>query len=122
MREKIKSSDQDIVTGNPAESGNVRNFIDGSFRSAISLRSASIGLGTYQPGWQWKLHAGAQTGKSSENHVGYIISGRMAVEGSNGTVIEVGPGEAFEAGPGHDARVIGGVACIALDFNPAGHG
>ena len=29
--------------------------------------------------------------------------------------MEVGPGEAFEVGPGHDARVVGAEMCIALD-------
>ncbi|MGB5746120.1 MAG: hypothetical protein WBM69_04015 [Desulfobacterales bacterium] len=107
--------------GNPAKSGNVRTFIDGSVRSSISLRSASIGLGTYHPGWKWSLHAGAQTGKDSENHIGYIISGNIMVQDSTGIEIEVGPGEAFEVGPGHDAWVIGGEPCIALDFIPIDH-
>ena len=29
---------------------------------------------------------------------------------------EVGPGDAFEVTPGHDAWVIGSEPCIALDF------
>ena len=109
--------DSKIVIGNPAESRNVRKFVDGSVRSSILLRSASIGFGTYNPGWKWSLHAGTQSGRASENHIGYIISGRMMVRESSETEIEIGPGEAFEVGPGHDAWVVGREPCIALDFN-----
>lgn len=117
----MNNSDSSIAVGNPAESDNAREFVDGSVRSSIFLRSASIGLGTYQPGWKWSLHAGAQTGKTSENHIGYIIAGRMMIQDSTGTEAEVGPGEAFEVGPGHDAWVISKCPCIALDFTPINH-
>lgn len=69
----------------------------------------------------WSLHAGKQTGKASENHIGYIISGSMMIQDSTGNEIRVGPGDAFEVGPGHDAWVIGGEPCIALDFIPIGN-
>lgn len=108
----------DIVKGNHAESNNIREFLDGSVRSSVLLRSCAVGLGTYNPGWKWSSHAGAQTGKPSENHVGYIISGNIVVKDSAGIETEVGPGEAFEVGPGHDAWVIGDESCIALDFIP----
>jgi hypothetical protein len=32
--------------------------------------------------------------------------------------VTVGPGEAFEVGPGHDAWVVGDEPCVALDFEP----
>ena len=105
-----------IVARSLADSENSRTFFDGSARSMVRLRSAVIGLGTYKPGWKWSLHAGAQTGKPSENHVGYIISGKMVVQDASGFEQEIGPGEAFEVAPGHDAWVVGGVPCIALDF------
>ncbi len=110
-----------IAVGNPLKSGKLRKFLDGSVRSSILLQSASIGLGIYQPGWKWSLHAGAQAGKTSENHIGYIISGRMIIQDSNGNQAEVGAGDAFEVGPNHDAWVIGEEPCIALDFNPGPH-
>ena len=117
----MKNSDSNIVTGNHAESGNVRKFKDGSVRSSILLRSSAIGLGTFNPGWKWSLHAGAQTGKTSENHIGYIISGSMMIKDAAGIEIEVEPGEAFEVGPGHDAWVIGEEPCVALDFITIDH-
>ncbi len=105
-----------IIAKSLAESEKSRTFIDGSARSIVRLRSAVIGLGTYQPGWRWSLHAGSQTGKASENHVGYIISGSIVVQDASGFEQKIGPGEAFEVAPGHDAWVAGSAPCIALDF------
>ena len=103
---------------NPSLSEISRSFLDGSYRSVVQLRSAIIGWGTYLPGWQWSKHAGAQSGKPSENHIGYIISGCMVIQDTDGHERHVGPGEAFEAGPGHDAWVDGNEPCVALDFAP----
>ena len=105
-----------IVTGKIQISEHAGKFPDGSHRSTVELKSAVIGLGTYLPGWKWSLHAGSQTGKSSENHIGYIISGQMVIRDSNGHEQQVGPGDAFEVSPGHDAWVIGTEPCVALDF------
>ncbi len=107
-----------IVTGNPGNTENVRTFADGSTRSQTLLRSAVIGFGTYKPGWRWSLHAGPQTGKKSENHIGYVIAGRMIVKDASGNEVEIGPGDAFEVGPDHDAWVVGNTPCTALDFLP----
>ncbi len=39
----------------------------------------------------------------------------MAVEGADASKVELGPGDAFEVEPGHNAWVIGDEMCIALD-------
>jgi len=91
-------------------------FLDGSKRDAVVLESVIIGRGEYLPGWRWSLHVGGQTGKDSAAHIGYVLSGRMAVCSSEGKEIIVNSGEAFEIGPGHDAWVVGNEPCVALDF------
>jgi hypothetical protein len=91
-------------------------FLDGSTRTAVILGSVAIGRGNYHPGWRWSAHVGAQMGKRSGAHVGYVLSGYMMIRAANGREIKVGPGEAFEVGPGHDAWVVGPEPCIALDF------
>jgi hypothetical protein len=40
----------------------------------------------------------------------------MVVRGIDRREVTAGPGDAFEVGPGHDARVSGDEPCIALDF------
>lgn len=91
-------------------------FLDGSSRNAVILQSSAIGIGTYNPGWRWSLHAGAMTGKPSERHIGYIISGEMMVRDSDGNENLVHAGEAFEVAANHDAWVVGDTPCVALDF------
>src|SRR5215831_850103 len=91
-------------------------FLDGSTRTAVILDSVAIGRGEFHSGWRWSLHVGTQTGKDSAAHIGYVLSGQLAIRSSDGTEITVSPGEAFEIGPGHDAWVVGNETCVALDF------
>ncbi|MFA6099050.1 MAG: hypothetical protein WCV50_05970 [Patescibacteria group bacterium] len=107
---------ENIKVKNIASAENQRTFLDGSKRSAITLDSVIIGRGEYLPGWKWSLHAGPQTGKKSAAHIGYIISGQMVVQSPDKQQVTIGPDEAFEIGPGHDAWVIGNEPCVALDF------
>jgi len=118
MTKPNKSSQAGIIKGNPNTTGNARVFLDGSTRSHVVLRTAVVGFGSYQPGWRWSLHAKPQTGKDSENHIGYVISGRMMVKDSFGNEVQIESGCAFEIAPGSDAWVIGEDPCIALDFMP----
>ena len=90
--------------------------LDGSTRTAVKLRTVFVGRGTYLPGWKWSDHEGKKTGKTSQAHIGYIVSGRMIVKGVDGKEVAIGPGDAFEVTPGHDAWVLGNEACVALDF------
>ena len=92
-------------------------FRDGSTRVAVRFDAGvAIGRGVYEPGWRWSSHA--KHDSPSAEHVGYVLSGRMVVEGADGLLVEVGPGEAFLAAPGHDAWVLGDEPCTALDFIP----
>ncbi|HYO86551.1 MAG TPA: hypothetical protein VES01_08880 [Dermatophilaceae bacterium] len=93
-------------------------FLDGSVRVVVELAGVAVGHGVYRSGWQWSRHVGPLTGLTSQPHVGYVLSGRMAVRGRVGIEVEAGPNEAFEAGTGHDAWVIGDEPCIALDWSP----
>ena len=93
-------------------------FLDGSRRARAALPSVGIGLGIYAPGWRWSVHAGPQTGRSSERHIGYVQSGAMRVRAADGGEATVTAGQAFEVGPGHDAWVVGDTPCVALDVTP----
>jgi redox-sensitive bicupin YhaK (pirin superfamily) len=107
-----------IVVGNPRTTGETRTFLDGSTRAHTLLKTAAVGYGTYEPGWRWSTHAGPQTGKRADNHIGYILSGTLMVRDPEGNEARIEAGDAFELGPGADAWVAGNVPCVALDFIP----
>jgi uncharacterized cupin superfamily protein len=106
----------DITIANLRQMENPHIFLDGSVRSTRRLASITVGRGEYKPGWQWSKHAGPQTGKKSEKHIGYIEQGRMTIRTENDERKEIGPGDFFEVGAGHDACVVGDEVCVALDF------
>jgi len=114
MREPPKSIEV-MSLGSPDA---VWAFLDGSERCVVQLREVTIGRGVYQAGWRWSQHVQPLSGKQSEGHIGYVISGRMAIRARDGIEVEVGPGDAFIAAPGHDAWVVGDEPCVALDFIP----
>jgi hypothetical protein len=95
-----------------------RTFPDDSRRDLVTLGTVTVGRGVYRPGWRWSVHARTHADQRSAAHVGYIVSGRMIIRGPDGVEVEVGPGHAFEAPPGHDAWVLGDEPCVALDFAP----
>lgn len=107
-----------VVVGNPSLTGVTRTFLDGSTRSHTMLTTVAVGYGTYKPGWRWSRHAGPQTGKPAENHIGYVLSGTLMVRDPEGYEARVDAGDAFELGPGADAWVAGDIPCVALDFIP----
>src|SRR5262245_50028851 len=96
----------------------VWRFLDASERGAVQLGPVSIGRGVYRPGWRWSEHVRPLRGRESDEHIGYVISGRLRIRSREGVEVDIGPGEAFVAASGHDAWVVGGDPCIALDFTP----
>jgi hypothetical protein len=79
----------------------------------------TVGRATFQPGWRWSVDVKpvAETELCQVTHTGYVLSGREVVRMADGTEVELGPGDAFVIGPGHDAWVIGDQPCVTLDFN-----
>ena len=91
-------------------------FLDESERVAVQLGPVAIGRGVYRPGWRWSKHVRPLSGKDSAEHIGYVISGRLAVRAKDGTQVELCPGDAFIVAPGADAWVLGDEPCVAMDF------
>jgi hypothetical protein len=115
-KQRNKNIMPDVVVKNLGSQELSWTALDGSKRTAVKLRTVFVGRGTYLPGWKWSNHEGKKTGKTAQAHIGYIVSGRMIVKGVDGRKIAIGPGDAFEVTPGHDAWVLGNEPCVALDF------
>jgi len=77
-----------------------------------------LGRATYSPGWKWSSHVGPTLGKTlcDVEHVGMVLAGRVAVAMHDGQAFELGPGDVFHIGPGHDSWVVGDDPYISLHF------
>jgi len=84
----------------------------------VQLGPGSIGKGVFEPGWRWSQDVKpiAKTDSCQASHLGYVLSGRMRIKMNDGTEAEVGPGDAFNIEPGHDAWVVGDESCVMVDF------
>ena len=85
----------------------------------VTLGEVTVGRAVFHPGWRWSddVKPVAGTDLCQVTHVGYVVSGREGVRMADGTEVELGPGDAFVVGPGHDAWVIGDEPCVTLDFS-----
>jgi class 3 adenylate cyclase len=98
----------------------VRQFPTGRC-DIVTLDEMSIGRFVFQPGWRWSKDVAPIAGTSScqFRHLGYTISGSLEVHMEDGTTLVIGPGEAYEIPPGHDAWVVGDEAWNAVEFASA---
>lgn len=94
-----------------------RTFPKGRF-DLVKLGRMTLGRASYEPGWRWSEHVGKGTGQAccEVEHVGLVISGRATAAMSDGTVIELKPGDLFHIPPGHDSWVIGDEPYVSLHF------
>jgi class 3 adenylate cyclase len=75
----------------------------------VHLGEVAVGHATWHPGWRWStdLRPIAGTDWCENHHLGYAISGRLAVVTEDGERVEVRGGSAYEIPPRHDAWVVG---------------
>jgi mannose-6-phosphate isomerase-like protein (cupin superfamily) len=88
----------------------------------VDMGGKAIGKAVFEPGWRWSENVKpiAKTDSCQAHHLGYCISGGMTIFMSDGTELEVGPGDVFEIPPGHDAAVTGDEPCVNIDFGGFG--
>jgi len=99
------------------EPDELREFPLGRFE-LVQIGGMTVGRAEYAPGWRWSEHVGAANGEAvcEVAHIGFVISGRNLIEMTDGRRIEIGPGDLFEVGPGHDSVVIGDEPYISIHF------
>jgi class 3 adenylate cyclase/mannose-6-phosphate isomerase-like protein (cupin superfamily) len=100
-----------------SETSDVRRFPHGRV-DVVEMDDHIVGQMTYEPGWRWSIDVKPIAGTEScqYHHLGYTVSGRLRLQMPDGTELEVGPGEVFEAPPGHDAWVVGDEPWVGVDF------
>ena len=87
----------------------------------VKVGEGEIGRFTFQPGWRWSecIKPVVGTDSCQVDHVGYVVSGRLSVEHSDGTTAEITPGDVYRIAPGHDAEVLGDEPCVLVEFQGA---
>jgi quercetin dioxygenase-like cupin family protein len=84
----------------------------------VELGELAVGRAIFEPGWRWSEHVKPIVGTEScqVHHLGYVVSGHLHVEMTDGASLEVLGGDAFEIPPGHDAWVIGDEPWVSVDW------
>jgi hypothetical protein len=97
-----------------------RTFPKGKFE-VLNFDGWTVGKAMFEPGWKWSesVKPIAKTDSCQTAHAIYVLSGHLHTVMDDGTVLELGPGDAANIPPGHDAWTVGSEACIALDFSGA---
>ncbi|MFP5451208.1 MAG: cupin domain-containing protein [Thermoleophilia bacterium] len=108
----------ELEVRNHERADETRAFVDKGHADIVRLGDRIVGRGTFEPGWRWSEHVKPIVGTDSCQalHLGYCVSGRMAVRMNDGTEKEVGPGDVLVIPPGHDAWVVGDEPCVQIDF------
>ncbi len=98
----------------------VRRFPNGVME-IVTLDEIGVAYAVLQPGWHWSTDVAPMAGTSSclHHHVGYVISGTLAVRMDDGTKMTIGKGEVYEIPPGHDGWVVGDEPFRAVEFASA---
>ena len=98
----------------------VRQFEKGRLE-LVRIGGMTLGRATYEPGWIWSEHVGKAQGLTScaVEHLGMVLSGRMAVRMDDGRELIMGPGDIFSIDPGHDAWVHGDQVYVSIHFEGA---
>ncbi len=72
-----------------------------------------------EPGWRWSSDVKPITGTDlcMVHHKGYAVTGRLHVLMDDGSEIEVGPGDAHDIPPSHNAWVVGDEPYVGIDLS-----
>jgi quercetin dioxygenase-like cupin family protein len=87
----------------------------------VKLAGGEIGRYTFEPGWRWSQHIKPVVGTEScqTEHVGYVVSGTLHVEASDGTSADITAGSVYRIAPGHDGWVVGKDPVVVVEFQGA---
>jgi quercetin dioxygenase-like cupin family protein len=105
----------DLTLVNFSDPAEVRTFEKGTFE-VYRVGPMTLGRATYEPGWKWSEHVGAQTGATScqVEHVGLVLRGAAIAKMDDGTEKVMRAGDFFYVPPGHDSWVVGDEPYVSL--------
>jgi class 3 adenylate cyclase len=95
--------------------------VPGALLRVVNLGEVAVGHAIWQPGWRWStdLRPIAGTDWCENHHLGYAISGRLAVLTEDGDQLEIWGGSVYEIPPRHDAWVVGDEPFETVEWSSA---
>lgn len=87
----------------------------------VRLTDYTLGRFIFQPGWRWSecVKPVVKTDKCQAAHVGYAVSGSIAVQMNDGSETTIKPGMSYTIPPGHDAWVVGNEPFVGIEVMSA---
>jgi len=87
----------------------------------VRLEGYTIGRFKFQPGWRWSecIKPVVGTDSCQVAHVGYAVSGRIAVRMNDGSETTIQQGMSYTIPPGHDAWVEGEDPFVGIEVMSA---
>ena len=84
----------------------------------VNLDETSVGYAAWEPGWRWSTDLGPIVGTTwcQNHHLGYALSGTLAVVTEAGERLEIRGRDVYEIPPGHDAWVVGDEPFVTVEW------
>jgi quercetin dioxygenase-like cupin family protein len=87
----------------------------------VQFDGVTMGQFNFEPGWRWSecIKPVIKTDHCQVSHVGYAVSGSLAVRMTDGTEKTISAGEFYTIPPGHDAWVEGNQPYVGIEVMSA---
>ena len=87
----------------------------------VRLEGFTLGRFNFEPGWRWSqcVKPVVKTDSCQASHVGYAVSGRIAVRMNDVTQKSIAAGDSYTIPPGHDAWVEGNERFVGIEVMSA---
>ncbi len=84
----------------------------------MNVAGSSVMRVRFEPGWRWSedVKPIVNTDSCQGNHLGYAVSGSLAVETAEGTEVTINAGDVYVIRPGHLAWVTNDEAFVGVEF------
>ena len=105
----------------PFEAPDETRTVPRALLRVVNLGEVAVGHAIWQPGWRWSTDLRPIAGGEwcENHHLGYAMSGRLAVITEDGGQLEIQGGSVYEIPPRHDAWVVGDEPFETVEWSSA---
>jgi class 3 adenylate cyclase len=90
----------------------------GITENLVEIAGMTVARTVQEPGWRWSTHMQPVVGGEwcEARHIGAVVSGRWGAILRDGSVLEFGPNDVYDVGPGHDGYTIGDEPVVMVEW------